>query len=106
MLCYAREGVFDAVERAFVSAFAAQAAHVLKRVSAFELQSNAAELLQRSLLPDTFPVLPGLAVAAHYAPAAGSAEVGGDWFACSHCTTGRSSSSSGTSWGAGCPRGS
>ncbi len=80
MLCYAREGVFDAVERAFVSAFAAQAAHVLKRVSAFELQSNAAELLQRSLLPDTFPVLPGLAVAAHYAPAAGSAEVGGDWF--------------------------
>ncbi len=38
-----------------------------------------AEMLQRSLLPDALPVLPGWDVSAHYEPAAGG-RVGGDWY--------------------------
>jgi PAS domain S-box-containing protein len=46
----------------------------------YEREHRIAETLQRSLLPDRLPQLPGLAVAARYRPAAAEAEVGGDWF--------------------------
>ncbi len=36
--------------------------------------------LQRALLPEHLPVLPGVAFAAAYRPASGEAEVGGDWY--------------------------
>jgi serine phosphatase RsbU (regulator of sigma subunit) len=41
---------------------------------------NAAETLQRSLLPDHPPHLPGLQVASRYLPAQAAYEVGGDWY--------------------------
>lgn len=41
---------------------------------------NAAETLQRSLLPDHPPHLPGLEVASRYRPAQAAYEVGGDWY--------------------------
>jgi anti-sigma regulatory factor (Ser/Thr protein kinase) len=82
MLCYDAEQPFDEAERAFLAAFTEQAAHALRRAQALEEQQATAELLQRSLLPDTLPDLPGLALAARYEPAAGQAgvEVGGDWY--------------------------
>ena len=46
----------------------------------YEREHRIAETLQRSLLPDRLPQLPGLAVAARYEPAAAEAEVGGDWY--------------------------
>jgi PAS domain S-box-containing protein len=46
----------------------------------YEREHRIAETLQRSLLPDRLPQLPGLAVAARYLPAASEAEVGGDWY--------------------------
>ncbi len=46
----------------------------------FEREHRIAETLQRSLLPERLPVLPGLEVAARYIPAATEAEVGGDWY--------------------------
>ena len=46
----------------------------------YEREHKIAETLQRSLLPDHLPTLPGLAVAARYLPAASEAEVGGDWY--------------------------
>jgi PAS domain S-box-containing protein len=46
----------------------------------YEREHRIAETLQRSLLPDRLPHLPGLAVAARYLPAAAEAEVGGDWY--------------------------
>jgi PAS domain S-box-containing protein len=46
----------------------------------YEREHRIAETLQRSLLPDRLPVLPGLEVAARYLPAASEAEVGGDWY--------------------------
>jgi len=46
----------------------------------YEREHRIAETLQRSLLPDRLPDLPGLEVAARYLPAAAEAEVGGDWY--------------------------
>ena len=46
----------------------------------YEREHRIAETLQRSLLPERLPTLPGLAVAARYLPAAAEAEVGGDWY--------------------------
>ena len=46
----------------------------------FEREHRIAETLQRSLLPERLPPLPGLEVAARYLPAASEAEVGGDWY--------------------------
>jgi PAS domain S-box-containing protein len=46
----------------------------------YEREHRIAETLQRSLLPERLPQLPGLAVAARYLPAATEAEVGGDWY--------------------------
>jgi PAS domain S-box-containing protein len=46
----------------------------------YEREHRIAETLQRSLLPDRLPQLPGLDVAARYLPAASEAEVGGDWY--------------------------
>jgi PAS domain S-box-containing protein len=46
----------------------------------YEREHRIAETLQRSLLPERLPRLPGLAVAARYRPAAAEAEVGGDWY--------------------------
>ncbi|MDQ4049566.1 MAG: SpoIIE family protein phosphatase, partial [Actinomycetota bacterium] len=46
----------------------------------YEREHQIAETLQRSLLPERLPALPGLEVAARYLPAASEAEVGGDWY--------------------------
>jgi PAS domain S-box-containing protein len=46
----------------------------------YEREHRIAETLQRSLLPEHLPSLPGLDVAARYLPAASEAEVGGDWY--------------------------
>jgi PAS domain S-box-containing protein len=46
----------------------------------YEREHNIAVTLQRSLLPERLPDLPGLKVAARYEPAAEEAEVGGDWY--------------------------
>jgi PAS domain S-box-containing protein len=45
-----------------------------------EREHRIAETLQRSLLPDRLPQIPGVALAARYVPAAGETEVGGDWY--------------------------
>jgi PAS domain S-box-containing protein len=52
----------------------------LSHALVFEREHNIAETLQRSLLPEHLPTLPGLEVAARYLPAASEAEVGGDWY--------------------------
>ena len=46
----------------------------------YEREHRIAETLQRSLLPEQMPNLPGMGVSARYVPAASEAEVGGDWF--------------------------
>jgi PAS domain S-box-containing protein len=45
-----------------------------------EREHRIAETLQRSLLPDRLPEIPGVVLAARYVPATSDIEVGGDWF--------------------------
>ncbi len=80
MLVYRVSQPFDNTERAFVAAFAEQAAHALRRATAYEHEQATAEELQRSLLPDSLPEVSGLAFGARYEPAGLGVDVGGDWF--------------------------
>ncbi|HET8821128.1 MAG TPA: SpoIIE family protein phosphatase [Thermoleophilaceae bacterium] len=50
------------------------------RASRFEQERHIAETLQRSLLPERLPQIPGMDVAFRYLPAGAGTEVGGDWF--------------------------
>ena len=61
----------------------------IDRARVYEREHRIAETLQRSLLPDRLPQLPGLTVAARYLPAAAEAEVGGDWYDVIPMTGGR-----------------
>jgi serine phosphatase RsbU (regulator of sigma subunit)/anti-sigma regulatory factor (Ser/Thr protein kinase) len=48
--------------------------------ASFATQHRIAKTLQRALLPQKLPMLPGLGIAARYLPAAAETEVGGDWY--------------------------
>ena len=50
------------------------------RARLFEQERHIAETLQRSLLPEQLPQIPGMDVAVRYLPAGAGMEVGGDWF--------------------------
>ena len=45
-----------------------------------EREHRIAETLQRSLLPDRLPEIPGVLLAARYVPASTDMEIGGDWY--------------------------
>ena len=57
-----------------------RAARAIERAMRFQQEHETAVTLQRSLLPDRLPDVPGLAMAARYLPGAAGAEVGGDWY--------------------------
>jgi PAS domain S-box-containing protein len=65
-------------ERVFLEALAGQGALALERATMYEREHATAETLQHSLLPDTLPKVPGIALEATYKPV--SREVGGDWY--------------------------
>ncbi|MBV9213083.1 MAG: SpoIIE family protein phosphatase [Actinobacteria bacterium] len=57
-----------------------RAAVAIDHARLYEREHRIAETLQRSLLPQSLPVVPGLRVAARYLPARAEARVGGDWY--------------------------
>jgi PAS domain S-box-containing protein len=63
-----------------LSLAADRVALAIDHLRVYEREHRIAETLQRSLLPDRLPRLPGLEVAARYRPAASESEVGGDWY--------------------------
>ncbi len=65
-------------ERVFLEALAGQCALALERAMLYEREHTTAETLQRSLLPDNLPEVPGINLRASYKPL--SIEVGGDWY--------------------------
>ena len=67
-------------ERVFLEALAGQCSLAVERAGLYEREHTTAETLQRSLLPDVLPVLPGLVLAASYRPVAKNMEIGGDWY--------------------------
>jgi len=67
-------------ERVFLEALAGQCSLAVERASMYEREHMTAETLQRSLLPDQLPKLPGLVLEARYRPVAKNMEIGGDWY--------------------------
>ncbi|HEV2874538.1 MAG TPA: SpoIIE family protein phosphatase [Thermoleophilaceae bacterium] len=71
---------FTADDLSILRLAADRVALAIDHARVYEREHRIAETLQRSLLPEHLPHLPGLAVAARYLPAAEEAEVGGDWY--------------------------
>jgi PAS domain S-box-containing protein len=66
-------------ERVFLEALAGQCALALERATLYEREHTTAETLQRSLLPDQLPTVPGIILEARCKPAR-NMEIGGDWY--------------------------
>jgi serine phosphatase RsbU (regulator of sigma subunit)/anti-sigma regulatory factor (Ser/Thr protein kinase) len=71
--------LFDEDERSFVLALAAQTAQNLLRTRTYAAERQASLNLQRALLPEDTPEIPGWDIAAFYSPA-GDQEAGGDFY--------------------------
>jgi PAS domain S-box-containing protein len=67
-------------ERVFLEALAGQCALAVERAGLYEREHTTAETLQRSLLPDRLPSVPGLVLTARYRPVGRNMEIGGDWY--------------------------
>jgi serine phosphatase RsbU (regulator of sigma subunit) len=78
-IAFEQEHAFVEDERRFLSAIASQTALALDRARLHEEQHHIAHVLQRSLLPETLPAVPGIQVATTY-QAAGANETGGDFY--------------------------
>jgi len=64
----------------FVEDLAGRAAVAIENARAQHSRAELVSTLQRSLLPHTLPLLPGLEVAGRYHPVGGRSEVGGDFY--------------------------
>jgi serine phosphatase RsbU (regulator of sigma subunit)/anti-sigma regulatory factor (Ser/Thr protein kinase) len=70
---------FDADDETLLRLAADRAALAIEHAQLYE-HRRLAEALQRSLLPDSLPTVPGLEIAARYLPPAAAASLGGDWY--------------------------
>ena len=78
---FAAEGTpFTETDEAIVVQLAQLAASAIEKERLLEAQVRLARTLQRSLLPERLPDVPGVEMAARYAPGAAEADVGGDWY--------------------------
>ncbi|SOD61062.1 PAS domain S-box-containing protein [Streptomyces zhaozhouensis] len=71
---------FDRDDLALATEVAARAAVSLDNARLYAREREGALMLQRSLLPQWLPELPGVSVSHRYVPSASGAEIGGDWF--------------------------
>jgi PAS domain S-box-containing protein len=67
-------------ERVFLEALAGQCALAMERATLYEREHTTAETLQRSLLPDSLPTVPGIILEARCLPVTRNMEIGGDWY--------------------------
>ena len=71
---------FASTDTEVVEEIARRLAQGLANASTFAREHVIAETLQRSILPDKLPQIPGLDLAVRYLPATEGADVGGDWY--------------------------
>ena len=71
---------FDEDDARLAERLAGQSALQLESARMYEREHEIARVLQRSLLPDEMPAVPGLALAARYLAAGAAVEAGGDWY--------------------------
>src|SRR3954462_7747267 len=70
---------FTAADTELLRSAADRAALAIDRARLYE-ERQVVEALQRTLLPESLPQLPGLELAARYQPALVGTRIGGDWF--------------------------
>ncbi len=80
VVCAAAPRQFSSDDLNLLRLAADRVALAIDHARLYQRELKIAETLQRSLLPERLPGLPGLEVAARYLPAAAEAEVGGDWY--------------------------
>lgn len=80
MLTWSEPRTCDEEERRFLDTLAGQCAQAIERSRLFARQRSVAETLQRAILPQRLPVVPGFSLAARYEPAGHGVDVGGDWY--------------------------
>lgn len=80
VLNFARSRRFEREDKELILAIARQCAQALERAQLYEREHTVAETLQRALLPEQLPQLPGVEIRAAYVPGKGEAEIGGDWY--------------------------
>jgi serine phosphatase RsbU (regulator of sigma subunit) len=71
---------FDQSDLEFAEQIAERAALAVENARLYRERSEVAHTLQRSLLPDALPEMPGWEIAASYRPAGHGSEVGGDFY--------------------------
>ncbi|WP_405585796.1 SpoIIE family protein phosphatase [Streptomyces sp. NBC_01092] len=71
---------FTPDERSVLTTVARMLAQALSRAEATESARELTDGLQRSMLPQLGPEIPGMGVAARYVPTGGGLQVGGDWY--------------------------
>jgi serine phosphatase RsbU (regulator of sigma subunit) len=71
---------YEADRLALMRDLAGRAAMAIDNARLYEERAHVAGTLQRSLLPDALPQVPGMALASAYHPAGEHAEVGGDFY--------------------------
>ena len=79
---------FGDADLALAEELAGQAASVIDRASRHDRERAAAHQLQRSLLPESLPNIPGIETAVSYIPGTDGADVGGDWYDVIHLEDG------------------
>src|SRR5256714_5656563 len=72
-----RGSLIDITERRRVEQAAAE---IAERERALRQTQQIAQTLQRSLLPERLPEIPGMGIAVRYLPGSDGLEVGGDWY--------------------------
>ncbi|MHC3470167.1 SpoIIE family protein phosphatase [Streptomyces sp. 7R007] len=80
MASFAYPVAFTPDERSVLTTVARMLAQALSRAGAEETERALTDGLQRSMLPNLGPRIPGMSVAARYVPTGGGLQVGGDWY--------------------------
>jgi len=71
---------FSPAEQRFLETLAGLCSQAMERAQLYARSMAVSETLQRSLLPDGLPVIPGLEVVVRYLPGTADVEVGGDFY--------------------------
>jgi PAS domain S-box-containing protein len=75
-----RSREFSSGDTSLLQLAADRAALAIEHARSYERERGVVETLQRSLIPEQLPRLPGLEMAARYQPGGPRADVGGDWY--------------------------
>jgi PAS domain S-box-containing protein len=79
-MSWSKERAFTADDRSFMTTMAALCAQAVDRCVLSERQTRVVETLQRAILPDSLPEIPGAELCARYLPATKGVLLGGDWY--------------------------